>query len=270
MANKRISHMQVLPYSIYVDKRPLRIAFLVDPNRSSPQQFDAIFEYNQGKWGGRFNPIILTDGKTIGEKWWKFLRDVDPDVIKSLVPLQDQLLEKIETFLSPYSVEVLHRVDEKDAHYSVHISDEGLSILPTPDNVAKVSRSFMDNSKLVLFELDQTKDEIVKQFVHRNFGTYTHTLHIDRALDKNEKKVFPITDRKSLAAAFTELSTFERFTYPIQICSLPNTSQDVEYDRTGEVFTVVVGDSPEDIAYSWNRTLSIPNWKRTDLNQIWL
>lgn len=262
--------MQVLPYSIYIDKRPLRIAFFVNPNRSNPRQLDAILGYNQDKWGGRFNPIIFTDGKTIEEKWWKFLRDVDPDVIKSLVPLQDNLLEKIETFLSPYSVEVPRRVDENDTDYSVHISDECLSILPTPDNVAKVSRSFIGNSKLVFFELGQTKDEIVKQFIHRNFGTYTRTIHIDRAFHKNEKKVFSITNRESLAAAFMELSTFERFTYPIQICSLPNTFKDVKYNRTGEIFTVVIGDALEDIVFSWNRTLSIPQWKRIDINQIWL
>ena len=262
--------MQALPYSIYIDKRPLKIAFLVDPNKSNPQQLDAIFRYTQGKWGGRFNPIIFTDGKTIEEKWWKFLHDFDPDVIKSLVPLQDKFLEKIETFLSPYSVEVPREVDGNDTDYFVHISNEGLSILPTPDNVAKVSRTFMDNSKLVLFELEKTTDEIVKQFIRCNFGTYTHTIHIDRALDRNEKKVFSITNRESLAEAFMEISTFERFTYPIQICSLPNTFKDVEYNRTGDLFTVVIGNTLEDIVFSWNRTLLIPQWKRIDINQIWL
>ncbi len=262
--------METLPYSIYVCKRPLRIVFLVDPNNSNFQQLDAIFRYNHSKWGGRFNPIIFTDGKTIEEKWWNFLRDVDPDVIKSIVPLQDELLKKIDTFLSPYSVEVSHRVDENSSDYYIHISGEGLSILPTPDNIAKVSRAFMGNSKLVLFELGQTEDKIVNQFIHRNFGTYTQTLYIDRALDKNEKKIFSIINRESLAVALTELSTFERFTYPIQICSLPNTFREVKSDRMGDIFTVVIGDTPEDVVYSWNRTLLIPRWKRADINQVWL
>jgi len=60
--------MQNSPYSIYIDKRPLRIAFLIDPNQTDFEQLDAIFEYNHGKWGGRFNPIIFTDGSTIDEK----------------------------------------------------------------------------------------------------------------------------------------------------------------------------------------------------------
>lgn len=270
MSNKIISHLQSLPYSIYIDKRPLRAAFLVDPNKSFPKQFDEIIEYNQSKWGGRFIPIIFTDGKTIKEKWWDLLRYVDPDFIKSLIPLDDELLKKIDTFLSPLYVEVPHRVAKNDTHYSVRIFNEGLSILPTLENVKKVSQSFMDKSKLVLFELGQTKEDIVKQFIHRNFGIYNHTLHIERALDQNEKKIFQITDRESLATAFKELSTFERFTYPIQICSLPNTFRDIEYYRMGRVFTVVAGDSAEDIAYSWNRALLIPNNKRTHLNQIWL
>lgn len=262
--------MQVQPYSIYIDKRPLRIVFLVNPNKFNFQQFDAVLKYNMGKWGGRFNPIIFTDGKSIEEKWWKFLRDVDADVIKSLVPLQNELLEKIENFLSPYSVEVPQGIDDNGTHHSIHIYGEGLPILPTPDNVAKVSRFFMSPLKLVLFELSQMEDEIVKQFICRNFGIYTHNFHVDSTLGKNEKKIFPITNRLGLSSAFMELSTFERFIYPIQLCSLPNSFQDVEHDRMGGIFTVVVGDSPEDIIYSWNRTLLIPSVIRTGLHQVWL
>jgi hypothetical protein len=233
-------------------------------------KFDAILEYNQGKWGGRYNPIILTDGSNIEEKWWKFLCDADPDVIESLVPLGDSLLNRIERFLSPYLVSIPGKLDEKFPRYFVPLHDEGLSIFPTSENVARASRSFMGDSKLVLFELDRTADELTKQFIRRNFGTITHTVPIDRLLDIIEKKIFPITDTGSLATALGELSTFERFVYPIQICSIPNTLQDVKCNRMGEVFTVVVGDAPEDIVYAWNRALLIPQWKRIDLNQLWL
>ena len=93
------------PYSIYIDKRPMRIAFLVNPESTSLDGVDQIIDYNRSLWGGRFNPIILTDGHTIDDKWWQFLRDIDPDVIKPLVHLDSKLIEKIENFLSPLEIE---------------------------------------------------------------------------------------------------------------------------------------------------------------------
>src|SRR3990167_846117 len=96
--------MEVSPYSIYIDKRPLRIAFLVNPE-ADLKWFDRIFKFNQEKWGGRFNPVILTNGKTIEEQEWKFLREYDPDIIKSLVPLDNELRKKIHIFLSPFKLE---------------------------------------------------------------------------------------------------------------------------------------------------------------------
>ena len=43
-----------------------------------------------------------TQSKIIGGS---FLRDVDPDVIKPLVPLSNELVEKFENFLSPLTIE---------------------------------------------------------------------------------------------------------------------------------------------------------------------
>ena len=124
--------MENHPYSIYVEKRPQRIAFLIDPKASSSkQQVDAIIGYTQGKWGGRFSPIILTDGKTIENNWWKFLRDYDPDVIKSLAPLQNELIERIDNFLAPYSVEVPRGTSDSQ----IYVYDEGL-----PMTLCTVSR----------------------------------------------------------------------------------------------------------------------------------
>ena len=41
--------MENHPYSIYVDKRPQRIAFLINPKVLSSEQIDAIIKYNLGK-----------------------------------------------------------------------------------------------------------------------------------------------------------------------------------------------------------------------------
>jgi hypothetical protein len=253
------------PYSIYVDNRPKRIAFLIDPKITSSEQIDAIIKFNQGKWGGRFNPIILADSITIEDNWWKFLRDYDPDVIKALIPIQDELIEKIDTFLSPYSVEVPK--DSSDSR--IYISDDGLSILPSAENIAKISQSFWRKSKMVVFDLTNLKDDLIKQFITRNFGTVDSSYGL-QVLAEDEKLYLEINDIRSLASAFETLSTHEIFVYPIQLCSLPNSNKDVKYNRLGEAFTVVVGNSIEDIVYCWNKSLMIPRWRRTQMHHIWL
>ena len=67
------------PYSIYIDKRPMRIAFLVHPESTSLEvRLIKSLTITDRLWGGRFNPIILTDGHTIDDKWRQLLRDIDP------------------------------------------------------------------------------------------------------------------------------------------------------------------------------------------------
>ena len=64
---------------------------------------------------------------------------------------------------------------------------------------------------------------------------------------------------------------FGAFTYPIQLCSLPREAPpNVEHDRFDETFHVVIGETPTDVAYFWNRPLTLPQGNRSYLNQVWL
>lgn len=269
--SRKTSGIETTPYSVYVNKRPLRIAFILNPNNYEPQQLDAILKYNMSKWGGRFNPIIFSDGKTIEEEWWEFLRLIDPDIIRSFVSLENELVERMEMFLSTFSIEAPREDDRSGSlDYSSIVYQVGLSILPLPVYITGISRSSIRTSKLVLFELENIEDPIIEQFIHYNFGTYSHTVYTDSALDQCEKEAFSITNKENLSSALCKLSDFERFTYPIQICALEDTFPDVTHDGAGDIFTVSVGNTVDDKVYSWNRSLLVPKWKRTDLNQVWL
>jgi hypothetical protein len=61
--------MLTSPYSIYVNKRPLRIAFLIEDMPESMAIIDSILAYNRERWGGRYNPIVLTNGQTLTDAW---------------------------------------------------------------------------------------------------------------------------------------------------------------------------------------------------------
>ena len=161
------------PYSIYIDKRPMRIAFLVDSGTADLEEVDQIIDYNRGLWGGQYNPIILTDGHTIEDKWWKFLRDIDPDVIKPLVSLDIELIEKFENFLSPLVVEQLYE-DEWSLGARVNVYDAPAGIDINSLNLFGLGGLY-EGPALGIFDLDEMDDEIAKHFVLRNFGTYKPT-----------------------------------------------------------------------------------------------
>ena len=157
------------PYSIYIDKRPVRIAFLVDPSPDSIEVVDQIISSNRGLWGGRYNPIILTDGNTIEDKWWKFLRDVDPDIIKPLIPLSTGLIEKFEKFLSPLMIEEFREDAQPDLGTWVNTSIIPAGIDINSPTIYKDLVLFGD-PVLGTFNVDEMDDDMEKLFVHRNFG----------------------------------------------------------------------------------------------------
>ena len=162
------------PYSIYVDKRPIRIAFLVDPSPDSIEKVDRIIRYNRRLWGGRYNPIILTDGNTIEDKWWKFLRDVDPDIIKPLVPLSTGLIEKFEKFLSPLTIEEFREDTQPDLVTGVNTSITPAGIDINSSNIYK-ELVLLGEPVLGTFDVDEMDDDMEKFFVRRNFGISTST-----------------------------------------------------------------------------------------------
>ena len=162
------------PYSIYVDKRPLRIAFLVDPSQDSIEIVDQIMDYNRNLWGGRFNPVILTDGNTIDPKWWQFLREVDPDIIKSLIPLDIGLIEKFDRFLSPLVIEEYQEDTWSDLGLWIKTGIKPASI---DSNSLDIYKDLILFGEPVLgaFNVEEMDDEIARLFLQRNFGVFART-----------------------------------------------------------------------------------------------
>lgn len=261
--------MLTSPYSIYVNKRPLRIAFLLEGKPEAVTNIDTVMAYNRDRWGGRYNPIVFTDGQTLTDAWWALLEAVDPDVVKSFVTLSDDLVGLIERRVSPYLIQPPDPREEEDR---LLMLDEGLSVLPTPRNVRRASWAIAESS-LVLFETDwQRTDALIRRFTLSNFGGYSPPIQaVSRALADIRTQSYSITDAASLVVPLTELSTFRAFTYPIQLCSIPTDAlPEADHDRFSDTFHVVIGDSPADLVYFWNRPLSTPQWRRSYLNQVWL
>lgn len=263
--------MLTTPYSIYINKRPVRVAFLIEDKPESLAIIDAILAYNRDRWGGRYNPIVITDGQKLTDAWWLLLEAVDPDIVASFMTLSDDLIANIERRISPYFINQLSRGEQGEPLH-IHVSDEGLSVLPTPCNVRAASWGLREPC-LVLFQMDWKKTEpLIKRFAEWNFGGYSYPIDaVNRELERVHTQSYPVTHAASLVTPLTELSTFKPFTYPIQLCSIPKEAlPDVEYNHFGEAFEVVIGDTPTDVTYFWNRPATIPQWIRKHLKQVWL
>lgn len=266
MADK-INSMANEPYSIYVNKRPQRTIFLVDPKKLTLKQLDKIFEFNRREWGGRFNPIVFTDGKKIKDEWWPFLNVFDPDVIKSLVPIEKKLVETVDRFLSPYLFEVPRGRISNDEDF--HLHEHGIGISPSKKSVYKVARAYQPI--FAFFDLGNLRDKELRRFIETNFGTVNESQSFQAAMEGMTVKKFTVTSVPTLATALTELSSgFQRYIFPIQLSATHDPFPDVPYSDNARSFTVIVGDSTKDLVNFWNRISCVQDYMRKSLKQFWL
>jgi hypothetical protein len=61
-------------FSVLLEHRPRCVAFVVDLDSVNDDLIDAIVDFNVDSWGGRFNPIILSQNKKICSDYWRLLK----------------------------------------------------------------------------------------------------------------------------------------------------------------------------------------------------
>ncbi|MHB8156527.1 MAG: hypothetical protein ACYDEQ_03935 [Desulfocucumaceae bacterium] len=94
--------------SITTSSRPIRVAFLINPDLTNNTELNQIIRFNIGVWGGKYNVIIPTTGKDFLPDWWDFLIAIDPDIIYSFVPLEIELINRINRYILPTKI---HEID---------------------------------------------------------------------------------------------------------------------------------------------------------------
>lgn len=236
-----------------IRKRPQRVAFTVDFRNSSLADIVSIIKYNQGKWGGRNNPIIHCDGKTLDKVWWDFLDRYDADALKTFIDLNEDLIDEMNMRLTPYLMEF----NDINTGYNEHINitNRGYSILPTPENVARAYGGPRDRATLVLFDIEEAEDELVRNFITVNFGTYAPLEYIENQLKLSKVQRLKVTDIASLIEAMQKIATYGSFVFPIQICAISPESRYQSLYRD-DMFTVVIGNSITDVIHTWNRGIA--------------
>src|ERR1039457_6353088 len=98
-------------YTVLLDSRPLRVAFLLDIGIFPPGSsrffaiVDAVVNCNNRQWGGRTNPIIFFSEGSFDTKQWQLIEAADPDRIIAFAPLPDKLLRELDERLNPCRID---------------------------------------------------------------------------------------------------------------------------------------------------------------------
>jgi len=93
--------------SATVTIRPLRLAFVINVN-TSQETLIKYLAYNASIWGGVYNGLIPTDGKSLRGDWWAVLRRHDPDKVIFCGETTPQLREQVWDEIQPFALGVWH------------------------------------------------------------------------------------------------------------------------------------------------------------------
>jgi hypothetical protein len=264
-------------YSVFVHKRPITYAFLIDPDKDQwPEQVDAICQYTLDKWRGRFNPIVPTNGEMLGPEWWTFLKKIDPDYVISTTAISKSLKDQLNTEIYPIDVEV-PTANQLDAKPRISTFNETMRVVPDSSTLQRLSRiPFPLPPPALLMNLQPgwTCDVDVKRFVLRNFGSYPDIVYWNHVLKDVPHINYCVDTKADLIKALVELGRPEaKVVYPIQVSSLdgPTLYVDYQYEHSYDVFGLIIGDTYAEQVFSWNKVFFASSVNQSHrLSHMWI
>ena len=240
--------------SVTTSSRPKRVAFLVHLGQTTDEEINQIIQYSVGVWGGRYHAIIPTTGKEIASDWWKLLVLVDPDIVYSFVPLDDCLVYRINRHILPLKIVEITSEDRKRKGTNNLISDQEIRSLGIEDIPRFIwARRGSIREPLFFYIKDSWGNTAEKTFVLRNFGTLPDIISMQTTFRDIPHKVlepnsFSPTDILKELHPHASLAIL-----PIDLCRMCVPQYYPGHDRFAQGFHLVIGDSPMDTAYAWNR-----------------
>lgn len=271
--------MQKVPFSIYTVSRPVKIVFLID--QDAPEaltQIGGCIEYCSTIWGGRYNPIIWAKKDSVDEASWQFLKAYDPDIIYSFVDFDDFLLGELNQAFNPFHFQK-HLDPDRPALVELSYSKHPVKIWPLLNNVREAER--VHKPILINFNLNKTTigkngavchylgDGPVWQFLKISLGCHTQSGPVTASYS-GDIRTYQVVDIEDLKQALAEIAELGNFTFLNQIIALSGPNHECNYRDQEHDFLVVIGDSPEDLAYFWNSIHLRNDHHKTKCYGLWL
>ncbi len=246
--------------------RPLRVAYLVDPNRTDSEVLSAIFSEAYGRWGGRHTLIVPADG-VVDPQYGDWLRRFDADLIYSYVDLTDDEVARLHRTLAPADLTRHRPIGINSASVVPELDIDGLRSISLCPSL-RLSRGLVGDGP-VPCQLINVSFNTIYQFVETNFG----------ALNRSFKTTFPAypeaystvelttpsmlkdpyrLKRDDITYVSDEYELLELVSKSRTILGLVHLSTmraprlDVPYQQRRSGVDIVVGDSFEDRLLFWN------------------
>jgi hypothetical protein len=259
------------PFGVDSRARPYRYAFLVNPDECPGKLLDALFSFNYGTWGGRFNPLIPVKDGEISEAFWSLLKYVDPDIVYTYVSLTNSQLDRIDREIVPFRIQ-RHPVERFHAGPiyppSLRLDPvRSTGILPHLMSPA-ASPMYFTPPKLLTFFNDPTKqlNQSLVTLLSRNFGYINENL-LPGLSDDWER--LTVRNDWSSETLFTQIASIPNIVFPFQASEAH--SQFAEpTEPIRDEFCIVIGDSADTWLYFWNRAFLLATYLRSKWNTLCL
>lgn len=253
--------------------RPKRVAFVVDPMRVSKAELDEILRYSFSVWGGRFHAIVPSDGTDIAPDWWQLLVLADPDILYSLVRFDGRLVQRINRVILPSRI--IEVTDAERARRGGRVVDRAainaIGIAGVPRALFRKLNTWENPVFLRLPDAPNQGDHAT--FLLRNFGVLGPTRELDAAFQDVPQQA---VDAHSIPPdELLRLMAYHggRAVCPVDLCAafVPR-DHVIEDHPDAEGFHLVIGNTPLDWMYAWNRALVTRRraYPGVERNTLWL
>lgn len=252
--------------SIIQTSRPLKYAFIVNPDSSDiSKQLCDIFQFSFTMWGGRLNTIIPLIKGEIGQVWWEILKICDPDKVIVCTPISEELIHKIYKDICPAEISF---ASERDPI---------LAPRQCPVGTFEISRyqennpSYGKKKKYYCIKSNQDASQIDQKFIEVNFGCYRDHVIINESFNSVTSKEILILNELDVQSFISNIfpQYDEKPVFPIDICeTYTSKPYQPEYDHFSSSLQIIIGNSPLDLIYFWNRHMYTQGHNGRDT--VWL
>lgn len=253
---------EVEPFTSHFSARPVRYAIVAARESYGREQHEAVIEFCCEMWGGRYTPVVLTDGCVLAEEDDAYLRRFDADVIVLAGDIDSVLASHIERKFSPITIV---RWNPEESIYRAMLRDANSQlVLPstidfdrdwTPRlTTLRPNENFPD---LALFDLSDA-DSSVGLFVRANFGVLRNT--ISEILRRNGVFVKAVgSGGPDGLASFLRGPTARAssLVYPQELAATEASVPLVRWNWERDTFKLIVGESIDDLVSAWNEPLHL-------------
>lgn len=250
--------------------RPMRIAYLVDLDVCPDELMNALFDEAYGRWGGRRTLIVPSKEEGIDDRYQRWLRLFDADVIYSYAKLNEAAVQSTHEQFCPARL-MYHNVQRfGQVNYKPELPFSGLnslSVIP-----ALLEQSWGPFGKIVdLRILNKFWDQSESRVLRENFGFLSASFR-NSAVAESAPEYFKCTTlitkaslndghyRKDPHAEYVsdELSVLEKMSKPNPLMTLSELSDtfcpflQTNFSGDDPSLNLIVGDSVSDRLLFWN------------------